>query len=78
MKHPMLFALGEDGTMWSRIRCAESGDWEPWEFIEGPPEGRPDYKQPTLEEQAESLRVQGGSQTFVGRGHHLHEGKEDK
>lgn len=71
-----LFALADDGTMWTRQRSADIAGWDAkesgdWAFIEGPPEGRPDYQEPTLEEQAEKLRSQGGSQTFAGRGHHL-------
>ncbi len=75
-----LFALCKDGTIWVKHRKSESeqlaDEWSDWEFIEGPPEGNPATKKPTLEEQAENLRVKGGSQTFVGRGHHLHEGKD--
>lgn len=73
-----LFALCPDGTVWTMHRkeisvigkSVETG-WSDWEFIEGPPEGAPGYKEPTLEEQAEKLRVEGGSQSFVGRGHPL-------
>jgi len=65
-----IFALCEDGTIWRR-----ENETEKWIFIEGPPEGKPDYHEPTLEEMAEHLRNKGGNQTFVGRGHHLAPGK---
>ena len=64
-----LFALCEDGTIWVTLVADECE----WIFVEGPPEGRPDAKPLTLEEQAEYLRSV-GNRTYAGPGHHL--GKE--
>lgn len=70
-----VFGLCQDGTLWHCVLVEGDCDVQ-WQYIEGPPEGEPAGKKPTLEEQAELLRSKGGSQTFVGRGHHLHEGKD--
>ncbi len=68
----VVYALCEDGTMWTCVRAFKASGWvhSDWQHNDGPPEGRPDYKETTLEDIAEKLRVDGG-QTFVGRGHHL-------
>lgn len=69
-----LFALCEDGTIWRLTNLySSSADDEDWTFIEGPPEGRPEGKPLTLEEQAEHLRSI-GNRTYAGRGHHLGKG----
>lgn len=84
----LVYALCEDGSLWACERHYDTVSTDPgdptrpalvytgWEFIEGPPEGRPDYKPPTLEEQAEHLRQDGANQLIVGRGHHLSKGEE--
>lgn len=64
-----IYALCQDGTLWRD--CTVDGVNMGWTFLEGPPEGEPGKKEPTLEEQAELINESGGSQTFVGSGHPL-------
>ena len=58
-----LYVVCADGTLWKR-----SENVGEWQHIEGPPEGKLDQKELTLEEQAERLRQKGGRQMVIGKG----------